>query len=40
MYYGQTKNETKIDRIKEVVEFVTKYQSRDNDLEILNKESP
>jgi len=40
MYYDQTKNKTKIDRLKKVVEFLTKYQPRDNNLEMLNEESP
>jgi len=40
IYCGQTKNETKIDRIREIVEFVTKYQPKGNNLEMLNEESP
>jgi len=36
-YCGQTKNDIKIERIKETVEYVIKYQPKDD--EILNENS-
>lgn len=39
VYCGQTKNDLKIERIKEAVENVTKYQVKDDDIEMLKNNS-
>ena len=39
-YCGQTKNDIKIKRIKEIMKYVIKYQPKDDDIETLNENSP
>jgi len=38
-YYGQTKNDLKLKRIKEAVKNMTRYKVEDKDIELLNDNS-